>query len=73
MNDTEIIQKLIESDEEFKTMYYEHRELDGKVKDLETRASGSPDREVEIKRLKKMKLALKDQMEEKKRKFIQSK
>ncbi|MCH8029259.1 MAG: YdcH family protein [Candidatus Dadabacteria bacterium] len=73
MNDTEIIQKLIEGDEEFKTMYYEHRELDGKVKDLETRASGSPDREVEIKRLKKMKLALKDQMEEKKRKFIQSK
>ncbi len=35
MNETEIIEKLLEGDEEFKKVYSEHRELDEVVKNLE--------------------------------------
>ena len=68
MNEEEIIKRLLEGDEEFKKLYFEHRQLDNTVKDLERKGSFSTDEELEIKRLKKMKLALKDKMEEKIRK-----
>jgi len=62
MNETEIIEKLLEGDEEFKKVYFEHRELDEVVKNLEDKDTLTLDDEVEVKRLKKIKLSLKDRM-----------
>jgi uncharacterized protein YdcH (DUF465 family) len=63
MTDTDMIEKLLEGDEEFKQMYFEHRELDEVVKSLEEKETLTLDDEVEVKRLKKIKLSLKDRME----------
>ena len=65
MSEAEIIEKLLEDDEEFKKIYAEHRELDEVVRNLEEKESMSEEDEVEIKRLKKIKLSLKDRMEAK--------
>jgi len=65
MAETEIIEKLLEGDEEFKKIYSEHRELDEVVKNLEQKDSLTMGDQVEIKRLKKIKLSLKDRMEAK--------
>jgi uncharacterized protein len=65
MSEEEIIEKLLGDDEDFKKIYSEHRELDDVVRALEEKASLSEDDEVEIKRLKKIKLSLKDRMEAK--------
>jgi uncharacterized protein YdcH (DUF465 family) len=63
MKDSNIVEKLLEGDEEFKKLYFEHRKLDDIVKGLEEKDAISIDDELEIKKLKKMKLSLKDQME----------
>jgi uncharacterized protein YdcH (DUF465 family) len=63
MKDLNIVEKLLEGDEEFKKLYFEHRKLDDIVKGLEEKDSISIDDELEIKKLKKIKLSLKDQME----------
>ena len=65
MSEAEIIEKLLEDDEEFKKIYAEHRELDEVVRNLEEKESLSEEDEIEIKRLKKIKLSLKDRMEAK--------
>lgn len=65
MSEEEIIEKLLEDDEEFKKIYAEHRELDEVVRSLEEKENASDEDEVEIKRLKKIKLSLKDRMEAK--------
>lgn len=72
MKELEIVEKLLRGDEEFKRLYYEHRKLDDAVKELVTKGSLSFDEELEVKRLKKTKLALKDRMEEKIRKARKS-
>lgn len=63
MNESELIEKLLEEDEEFKNIYFEHRELDEVVNSLEKKENMTFDDEVEVKRLKKIKLSLKDRME----------
>jgi len=65
MNESEIIEKLLEGDEEFKLIYFEHRELDEVINSLEKKESLTLDDEVEVRRLKKIKLLLKDRMESK--------
>ncbi len=65
MSETELIEKLLEEDEEFKMIYFEHRELDEIVNNLEKKESLTHDDEVEVRRLKKVKLSLKDRMESK--------
>jgi len=65
MTDKGIIEKLLKSDEEFEKIYSEHRELDEVIKNLEEKDSLTMDDQVEIKRLKKIKLSLKDRMEAK--------
>ena len=72
MKEMEIIERLLEGDEDFKTLYFEHRKLDDTVKELEKKGTLSIDEELEVKRLKKMKLALKDKMEEKIRRIRKS-
>ena len=65
MSEEEIIQELLDGDEEFKMIYSEHRELDEIIKSLEEKDNISLDDEVEVRRLKKIKLSLKDRMESK--------
>ncbi|MER3446736.1 MAG: DUF465 domain-containing protein [Candidatus Dadabacteria bacterium] len=72
MKESEIIERLLQGDEEFKRLYAEHRRLDNAVKELETKGSLSVDEELEVKRLKKTKLVLKDKMEEKIRRVRKS-
>lgn len=63
MNESESIEKLLEEDEEYKNIYFEHRELDEVIKNLEEKENSTLDDEVEVRRLKKIKLSLKDRME----------
>jgi uncharacterized protein YdcH (DUF465 family) len=63
MNESENIEKLLEEDEEYRNIYFEHRELDEIIKNLEEKENLTFDDEVEVKRLKKIKLSLKDRME----------
>ncbi|MEK6223370.1 MAG: DUF465 domain-containing protein [Candidatus Dadabacteria bacterium] len=63
MNESENIEKLLEEDEEYKNIYFEHRELDEVIKNLEEKENSTLDDEVEVRRLKKIKLSLKDRME----------
>lgn len=65
MSKEEIIEQLLEGDEEFKMIYAEHRELDEIIRRLEEKGSISLDDEVEVRRLKKIKLSLKDRLESK--------
>jgi uncharacterized protein YdcH (DUF465 family) len=63
MNESENIEKLLEEDEEYKNIYFEHRELDEVIKNLEEKENSTLDDEVEVRRLNKIKLSLKDRME----------
>jgi len=65
MMETDIIERLLEGDEEFKRIYFEHRELDDVVRSLESKGTLTLDDEMEVRRLKKIKLSLKDRMEAK--------
>ena len=65
MTESDIIEKLLEGDEEFKRIYFEHRELDDVVRSLENKGSLTLDDEMEVRKLKKVKLSLKDRMEAK--------
>ena len=65
MTESEIVEKLIAGDDELQKLYFEHRELDEVVRSLESKESLSFDDEVEVKRLKKIKLSLKDRIEAK--------
>ncbi|MGB2691001.1 MAG: YdcH family protein [Thermodesulfobacteriota bacterium] len=63
MSESENIETLLEQDEEYRNIYFEHRELDEVIKKLEEKDSLTFDDEVEVRRLKKIKLSLKDRME----------
>jgi len=65
MSDSEIIEKLLDGDDDFKKIYNEHRELDGKIKKLENSETSTYDDVAEVRTLKKVKLRLKDKIEEK--------
>lgn len=65
MMESDIIEKLLEGDEEFKRIYFEHRELDDVVRSLESKGTLTLDDEMEVRKLKKVKLSLKDRMEAK--------
>ncbi len=65
MSDSEIIEKLLDGDDDFKKIYNEHRELDGKIKKLENSETSTYDDVAEVRTLKKIKLRLKDKIEEK--------
>ena len=63
MKEANIVERLLDGDEEFKELYLEHRKLDDIVKGLENKEIITFDDELEIKKLKKIKLSLKDKME----------
>ncbi len=61
--DLELIQKLVDSHQELASLWHEHQELEARLEALSQRAYLSPEDEVEMKRLKKLKLAGRDRME----------
>ncbi len=63
MTETEMVEKLLEGDEEFKRIYSEHRELNEIIDKFESKDTLTLEDETEVKRLKKIKLSLKDRME----------
>ncbi len=65
MTESDIIEELLEGDEEFKRLFFEHRELDDVVRSLESKGTLTLDDEMEVRKLKKVKLSLKDRMEAK--------
>jgi hypothetical protein len=58
-----IIAKLLKENEEFKQAFEEHRELKEKVDMLNQKKYLTPEEEIELKRLKKLKLSAKDKWE----------
>jgi uncharacterized protein YdcH (DUF465 family) len=59
----ELIERLMREDEEFLRAKQAHSQLGKQLEELEKRSFLTPQDEVEIKIIKKKKLALKDQME----------
>ncbi|HIE58419.1 MAG TPA: DUF465 domain-containing protein [Persephonella sp.] len=70
MTREEAIQKLLETDPEFKEWYEEHEELKWKVHKLDKHNPPDPELEAEEQRLKRRKLYLKDLMEIRIKEFI---
>ncbi|MFQ5692350.1 MAG: YdcH family protein [Nitrospinota bacterium] len=62
VDEQEIIESLRQRDAGFARLYAQHAELDRQIHEMESRAHLSPDEEMEIKRLKKLKLRGKDEM-----------
>lgn len=62
--DIELIEKYIGKDVELKKYVEEHGELEKKLEELYNKPYLTADQEVEVKRLKKMKLAGRDRIEE---------
>lgn len=63
--DLEIAIKLCESDPEFKKLWDEHHELKEKVRELDQKTYLTPEEEIEVKRIKRIKLRGKDRIAEK--------
>ncbi len=62
VRDQSIIETLVKEDDEFKKLVDEHRELDRKIQELDTRVYLLPEEEVERKKLSKIKLFKKDKI-----------
>ncbi len=58
-----IIKRLLLDDEDFKRKYAEHRDYERDLKKMEKKPRLSPAEALEKKRIKKLKLALKDDMQ----------
>ena len=63
MDHDSIKKSLIDTNETFRKLYEEHQECEGKLDALHQKQDPVPEDEVEAKRIKVHKLALKDQME----------
>ena len=68
----EVKRQLLQTDEEFRQLATQHHDLDEKIHDLTNRHYLSEPEQVEEVTLKKMKLALKDQMERMAREYAQA-
>ena len=62
---SEIVEELKTKDEEFRRLREEHEDLEHQIEALGAKPALTPHDEMEIKRLKKIKLAGKDKMEAK--------
>ena len=62
--EVEIIARLCQEDQEFKQLWNEHEEFDQRAAELEKLHYLTPEEEVELKRIKKLKLLGKDKIEE---------
>ena len=64
MENRDISQLLYEQDQEFRSLFEEHRTLESRLNELSARLYLSDSEQVEEVTLKKKKLALKDRMQE---------
>ncbi len=62
IDDREITQRLLTTDEEFKKLHEQHQEMEQMLAKFKGRLYLSPSEEAEVKRLKKKKLLRKDEM-----------
>lgn len=62
-HDQELVKRLIEEDESFRENYRAHKDYETKISKLEKKSHLSPEDSVEKSKLKKLKLALKEEME----------
>ena len=60
----EIKAHLMQTNEQFRDLMHQHHQYDGLVEALESKHVLTPEEEIEEHRLKKLKLQLKDQMEQ---------
>lgn len=60
----DVRQDLVENDADYRRLYLEHQDYEGKLADLNAKSLPSPDDEAEEKRIKLHKLRLKDEMEQ---------
>jgi uncharacterized protein YdcH (DUF465 family) len=60
----ELREKLLETDEEFRTLSEKHQQLDSRLQELASRAYLADSEQIEEVTLKKRKLQLKDRMED---------
>ncbi len=65
MEHNEVVERLLVEDEEFKKVFEKHREYNRKIEKMEKKEFLSKDEQVEKKKLKKLKLNLKDELEKK--------
>jgi uncharacterized protein YdcH (DUF465 family) len=64
MEKTPIVEELINSNEEFKKLWEEHEKLNRVVDEMSSRVYLSPEEDVELKRLKLLKLRGKEKLVE---------
>ncbi|MBI2882073.1 MAG: YdcH family protein [Candidatus Tectomicrobia bacterium] len=64
VEEKEIIESLREQDTGFSRLFDQHAEMDRQIQEMESRGYVSTEVELEIKRLKKLKLRTKDEMVE---------
>ena len=62
MEKTPIVEELLNSNEEFKKLWEEHEELNQKVDEMSLKPYLTPEEEVELKRLKLVKLKGKEKL-----------
>jgi len=63
LEQTELVEKLLEENEAFKKAFTEHKGYKQRIAELEKKGILNKEERLEEKRLKKLKLALKDNME----------
>ncbi len=63
MKDSEIKEILVKSNEEFKKIYEEHQNFENQLKGFQSKHFLTSEEEIEMKKIKKKKLVLKDRMQ----------
>jgi len=69
----ELVKKLLEEDEGFRTTYKTHQDYENRLAKIEKKPRLSPTEVLEKNKLKKLKLALKDEMEKRISNYSQEK
>ncbi len=64
LNDDELKAHLIQTDEEFRRLAEQHRQYKQRLQELSSRSYLTPQEQLEEAQLKKLKLRLKDQMQQ---------
>lgn len=58
----EVINRVLEEDENFREAYKAHKKYENRLERIEKKPRLSPEEKLELKEIKKLKLALKDEM-----------
>ena len=64
-SEKEIIERLVKEDGDFKKLYEEHKDMEKELRRYDQKAYLTTQEEIEVKKLKKLKLLRKDSMQKK--------